>query len=319
MKETRREFLKMSGLVLSGGLFGSISNGCQTKTSERQKGVNRKVFKYSMCNESMKELPWEKQCEIVAGAGYQGIEIAPFTLVKEGVQEISQAQRKAMLHTIQTTGLRCSGLHWLLAPPPRGLHFTTPEKTVRQKSVAYLDQLIDFCGDLGGEVMIFGSPKQRNTLGIPVQEAKKYFAEGLAAVADHAQQRNVKILVEHLDHTQTDVVNTLAEAKEIVDMVNHPAIQMMFDFHNTKDESEPFEVLIKRYFSSIFHVHVQEMDGEYLGKGNAVNDYVKGFQTLKDLDYEHWVSLEVFDFNPGGEVIAKESMKVLKQIEAKLS
>jgi sugar phosphate isomerase/epimerase len=61
-----------------------------------------------------------------------------------------------------------------------------------------------------------------------------------------------------------------------------------------------------------------EMDGTYLGTGNAVNDYVKAFQTLKDLGYQHWVSLEVFDFSPGGEKIANESMGILKQIESKL-
>nr|MBC8186144.1 sugar phosphate isomerase/epimerase [candidate division KSB1 bacterium] len=251
-------------------------------------------------------------------ADYKGVEIASFTLVKEGVQELTQTDRKGLLKTMKDNGLQCAGLHWLLAPPPQGLHFTTPDDKVRKKTVAYLDALIDFCADLEGEMLIFGSPKQRNTVGISTDEAKKYFAEGLASVADHAQQRGVKVLLEHLDHTQTDVVNTLAEAKAIVDEVNHPAIQMMFDFHNTADETEPFDVLIKKFYDNIFHVHVQEMDGKHLGQGNAANDFVKAFQLLKDLDYKRWVSLEVFDFAPGGKAIAEESMKVLKQIEAKL-
>ena len=154
---------------------------------------------------------------------------------------------------------------------------------------------------------------------LTVQDAKKHFADGLAKVADHAQKRDVKILIEHLGSEQTDVVNTLAEAMEVARMVNHPAIQIMFDFHNTPDETEPLDVLIKRYYKNIYHVHVQEMDGKHLGKGNAVNDYVKSFQLLKDLKYDKWVSLEVFDFSPGGKTIAQESMKVLKEIEAKLT
>jgi len=138
-------------------------------------------------------------------------------------------------------------------------------------------------------------------------------------VADHAQQRDVKILIEPLDTSQTDVVNTMAEAVELVEKINHPSIQTMFDFHNTPNETEPFHVLIQKYFKYIQHVHVQEMDGRYLGTGNAVNEYVQAFQTLKDLGYNKWISLEVFDFSPGGKVIAEESMKILKQIEAKLS
>ncbi|MBN2314277.1 MAG: sugar phosphate isomerase/epimerase, partial [Sedimentisphaerales bacterium] len=139
-------------------------------------------FKYAMCNESMAELSWAEQCRIIGNAGYQGVEIAAFTLVKEGVQEISPAKRKEMVSTMKRAGIECVGLHWLLAPPPKGLHFTTPDAAVRRKTMAYFNELIDFCGDLGGEVMIFGSPKQRNTQGIPVKEAKKYFADGLAEV-----------------------------------------------------------------------------------------------------------------------------------------
>jgi sugar phosphate isomerase/epimerase len=60
------------------------------------------------------------------------------------------------------------------------------------------------------------------------------------------------------------------------------------------------------------------MGGKHLGTGTAVNDYVKAFQTLKDLRYNKWVSLEVFDFKPGGRRIAEESMQTLKQIESKL-
>ncbi len=312
----RRNFLKLSGTILGTATVGSLIEACSKAEKVAQKPWTG--FKYAMCNESMQKLPWAEQCQIIASAGFKAVEIAPFTLVQNGVEEISAEKRQELLKTIKENGLVCAGLHWLLAPPPHGLHFTTPDATIRQKSVAYLNALIDFCGDLEGEVMIFGSPKQRKTEGISVTDAKKYFAEGLAAVAEHAQQRGVKILVEHLDHTQTDVVNTLAEAKALVDEVNRPAIQMMFDFHNTPDETEPFHVLIEKFYKNIEHVHVQEMDGKYLGTGNAVTDFVQGFQTLKNLGFDKWVSLEVFDFTPGGKVIAEESMKVLKKIEANL-
>jgi sugar phosphate isomerase/epimerase len=219
---------------------------------------------------------------------------------------------------MDSAGLECVGLHWLLAPPPKGLHLTTPDVAVRRRTVTYLGELIDFCGDLGGSYMIFGSPKQRNAKGIPVEEAKKHFAEGLASVADHAQQRGVKILIEPLGTRTTAVVNPMAEATELAQRVDHPAIQGMFDFNNTPDETEPFDVLIRKHFKRIRHVHVQEQGGKHLGTGTAVNDYVKAFQTLKDLRYDKWVSLEVFDFAPGGKVIAEESMAALKQIESKL-
>ncbi len=273
-----------------------------------------------MCNESMQGLAWEEQCDLVAQAGYRGIEIAPFSLVKEGVEEISPGARKAMVDSMEKAGIECAGLHWLLSPPPPGLHFTTPEAGIRQKTLGYFRKLVDFCGDLGGKVMIFGSPKGRSTEGkISVEEAKKYFREGLIKVADHAKERGVKILIEALGRNQTDVVNTTEEAMAIVKTSNHPAIQTLFDFHNTVDERLSFVEIIDRYYPFIHHVHVMEMDGKYLGSGNGAADYLSAFQLLKDRGFDQWVSLEVFDFSPGPLTIARESMKTLKTIESRLN
>ena len=313
---TRRDVLKVGAGVLGGAAFAGLAGGCEE--GQMCKGKKWEGFKYSMCNESMKELSWERQCEIIGSAGYTGVEIAPFTLVEQGVEEISAEKRAEMVKVMKDAGIECVGLHWLLSPPPKGLHFTTADKQVRARTVGYLDSLIDFCGDMGGEVMIFGSPNQRSAKGMPVSEANKNFADGLAKVADHAKSRGVMILLEPLDKSQTDVVNTTAEAMEIVRAINHPNIKTMFDFHNTVDESLGFSDLIRKYYAHIYHVHVMEMDGRHLGTGTAVNDYVPAFKTLRELGYDRWVSLEVFDFTPGGERIANESMKVLKEIERKV-
>lgn len=313
---SRRDFIKASGNILGAAALSGLTLSCHKNEAIHEKWAG---FKYSICNESMTESSWAEQCRIVSDAGYRGIEIAAYTLVKEGVQEITPTRRKEMVSVMKDAGLECAGLHWLLAPPPKGLHFTTPDTEVRRKTVAYLNTLIDFCGDLGGSCMVFGSPKQRDTRGISVEQAKKYFAEGLVSVADHAQNRGIEILIEPLGQRATDVINTLAEASEMMERINHPAIKMMFDFNNTVDETEPFDVLLRKHYKNIHHVHVQEMGGKHLGMGNAVNDYVKAFQVLKDMRYNHWISLEVFDFSPGGKTIANESMKTLKQIEGKLT
>lgn len=316
-KCSRRGFVKTAVDVLAASSMFEMTLGCKKK--EMRPSARWTGFKYAMCNESMGQLSWAEQCQIVSEAGYKGIEVAPYTLVAQGVQEIAPARRRQMVSTMKDAGIECVGLHWLLSPPPKGLHFTTPDPAVRQKTTAYLHQLIDFCGDISGPYMIFGSPKQRSTMGIPVGQAKKHFAEGLAEVAGHAQERGVRILIEPLGKGATDVVNTLAQAFELAKRVDHAAIKIMFDFHNTTDETEPFDVLLKKYFEHIHHVHVQEMDGKHLGTGMAVDDYVKAFQLLKDLKYNKWISLEVFDFSPGGKTIAEESMRTLRQIESKLT
>lgn len=309
----RRNFIKTSALALGSlGLAGASACGSRN-TSEN-------IFKYALCSEILKELSWAEQCEITGKAGFKGIELAPFTLVKESVDEISSAARQQMVQDMKNAGIVCPGFHWLFVPPPKGLHFTTPDNQLRQKSVDYLIKLIEFCGDLGGEVMVFGSPAQRGTTGgISVQEATDYFADGLAKVAGLARDRNITILVEPLPGKGTDVVNTMEEALQIVNKVNHPNIATMFDFHNSVDETEPFTDLIRKYYRYIHHVHVQNMDGSLIKPDNIPEELIRIFKLLKELNYKKWISVEVFDFTPGGKFIAEESMKTFLEIEKRIS
>ena len=314
----RREFIKASLGTVSVAALGSLGIHCggQQQPQKAEAEVQWQGFKFAMCNECMMDLPWAEQCKIISDAGYTGVEIAAFTLVQESVNELSPENRRELVQVMDDHGLENIGLHWLLAPPPEGLHFTTPDQAVRAATVQYLADLVDFCADTNGKVMIFGSPNQRNTVGISVEEAKKNFADGLAQVADHAQDRDVKILVETLDSSQTDVVNTMAESLEIVNTVNHPAIGTMFDYHNTLDETDSLEKLVRDYFDHIDHIQIQEIDGRHLGTGDARVTFVDSFKALRELNYDKWISLEIFDFAPGGKVIAEESMEVLKALEA---
>jgi sugar phosphate isomerase/epimerase len=225
-----------------------------------------------------------------------------------------------MVRDMKNAGIVCPGFHWLFVPPPKGLHFTTPDNQLRQKSVDYLVKLIEFCGDLGGEVMIFGSPAQRGSSGgISAEEATGFFADGLAKVADLAKDRNITILVEPLPGKDTDVVNTMEEALQVVNKVNHPNIATMFDFHNSVDETEPFTDLIRKYNRYIHHVHVQNMNGTLITSDNIPEELIRVFKLLKELKYNKWISVEVFDFTPGGKFIAEESMKTFLEIEKRIS
>jgi D-psicose/D-tagatose/L-ribulose 3-epimerase len=272
-------------------------------------------FKYAICNEMFEKLDFAGQCRMIRAAGFQGIEIAPFTLAGD-LDEISAARRREMRAIIISEGLQFAGLHWLLITP-KWLHLTTADQGVRQKSWDYFLRLIDFCSDLGGGVMVLGSPKQRASQGNTKIEALRNLREGLARVAPHAAERGCVIAIEELPGKDTDVVNTLQEAVEIVRELRSPAIQTMFDFHNTTDEHEAADVLVRRYFHYIRHVHINEMDGRHPGTGNM--NFLPVFNVLVELKYKGWVSLEVFDFSPGPERILRETMTFLRGLEEKLA
>ncbi|MGB9606310.1 MAG: sugar phosphate isomerase/epimerase family protein, partial [Bryobacteraceae bacterium] len=150
-----------------------------------------------------------------------------------------------------------------------------------------------------------------STGGLSPADAKKHFVEGLAGLAEHAAQRGVTVLVEALSPDQTDVVTSLAEAVEVVNTINHPAIRTMFDTHNAVAETEPHDVLVDRYFDLIRHVHVNEMDGRRPGLGDY--DFKPVLRVLKRRNYQGWVSLEAFDFTGGPDKVVEESLRYLEQ------
>jgi sugar phosphate isomerase/epimerase len=170
------------------------------------------------------------------------------------------------------------------------------------------------CADLGdGGVMVFGSPQQRSTTGgLTREQATRKYIQGLASVAPQAEARGVTVLVEALPVGQSDVVQTLAEAVSIVQEINSPGVRTMFDVHNAIDEAEAHTVLVERYFEYIRHVHVHELDGRHCGTSNY--DFGPLLATLLRLNYQHWVSLEAFDFKPGGTRIAQESIAHLRSV-----
>jgi sugar phosphate isomerase/epimerase len=274
-------------------------------------------FRHSICNEVYQGWAFHDACKSIRSIGYGGIEIAPFTLA-ESPRAISMDQRRQYRGIISSEGLRFVGLHWLMVSP-KGLHVTTPDTALREKSWAHIRDLIDLCADLGdGGVMVFGSPQQRSTTdGSTREEATRRYEDGLASVAGHAMERGVTILVEALPLNQSNVVTSLDEAVEIVRRIASPAVRTMFDSHNAVDETEPHAALVDRYFDLIRHVHVNETDGKHCGQGSY--DFKPVFEVLRRRNYTGWVSLEAFDFTPGAERIAAESLRYLESEIAKLS
>jgi len=195
---------------------------------------------------------------------------------------------------------------------------TTPDAELRSRSWQHIRDLVDLCADLGPNgVMVFGSPKQRSTTGgLTRAEATRNYIDGLAGVAPHACARGVTILVEALPANQADVILSLEEAAGIVREIANPAVQTMFDVHNAVDEADPHDVLVERYFPLIRHVHVNEIDGKHCGAGDY--DFKPVLSMLRKLGYGGWVSLEAFDFSPGAERLANESLRHLESEIAKL-
>ncbi|MFC1525765.1 sugar phosphate isomerase/epimerase family protein [Candidatus Latescibacterota bacterium] len=268
-------------------------------------------MKFGTCNEYFEDWTLEKVFGYAAQIGYDGVEVAPFTLAPS-VEEISAARRGAIRRAAEKAGVDIIGLHWLLLSP-EGLYVNHVDDEIRNRTRDYFKALIQFCGEIGGEVMIIGSPKQRNVQdGWDYNETWARTRQVFEDCLELAEANGVYLCIEPLSAEQTNFLSTAEEARRFVAEINHPHFQTMVDVCSGSTEAIPVEQLLRESAPHLYHVHVN--DANKRGPGFGDTDFVSVIRTLKELDYQRYVSVEVFDFEPDPRTIAAESLGYLKGI-----
>ena len=269
-------------------------------------------MKFAICQELFEDTSWEEQCRIIAEVGYTGIEVAPFSIA-DNLADVSDQTLQQMKQTAADAGLEIIGLHWLLAKT-EGLHLTSADADVRRATAAYLQLLASTCAKLGGRVLVFGSPFQRNLQdGVSLPQAMEFAAEVFRAAMPTFAEHNVVLCMEPLTTKETDFINTCAEAVELMKLVDHPSFVLHQDVKAMLGaETDSIPELIHRHKDICGHFHVN--DTNLLGPGMGETDYRPILKALQDARYDGWISVEVFDYSPGAEKIAKKSLQYMQRV-----
>jgi sugar phosphate isomerase/epimerase len=266
-------------------------------------------MKFAICNELFEGWRFEDVCRFVKAIGYDGLELAPFTLATP-ISHLPAADRQALRRMADDAGLEIVGLHWLLAKTT-GLHVTSPDPAVRRRTAQYLGELAAACRDLGGHLMVFGSPQQRSIgPGVSREDAFRYATDTFQRAMPAVAAAGVVLCMEPLTTDETDFVNTCAEAIELIDAVDHPSFVLHLDVKAMSSEPTAVPDLIRAYAGRAGHFHAN--DPNRLGPGFGETDFGPIFRALSDAGYDRWVSVEVFDFSPGPQLIARRSLEYMK-------
>jgi len=274
--------------------------------------------KYAICNETFTEngspWTWERMLELLGSLGYHGVEVAPFTLA-DSVTEIDAQRRRDLRKSAQAAGVPVIGLHWLLVKPA-GLYITTPDDAVRNRTADYFVELIRFCADLGGTVMVLGSPKQRNLLpGITKERALGYAQGVFERILPEAARCGVTVAIEPLTPRETNFINTAEDGIELIERLKHPNFRLHLDVKAMSgSETRPLPEVLTSSAKYLHHVHAN--DPNLLGPGMGEVDHRPIVRALKEIGYKGYLSVEVFDYRPGPETIARQSINYLRQVMA---
>ncbi len=272
-------------------------------------------FRYAICNETFGDWPLAKACDTAAACGYGGIEIAPFTLARLAT-DIPAAHRGEIRRTIARAGLECVGLHWLLAHT-EGFHVAHPDPEVRDRTVAYLGETARLCRDLGGRVLVFGSPQRRSLLpGVSADEALGHIREVFTRLVPVLETTDTVVALEPLAPSETDVLTTAAETCRLIEAIGSPHVRLHLDVKAMATEPTPTPEIIRASAPYLEHFHAN--DENLQGPGFGVIDFLPIFQALDEVSYAGWVSVEVFDYSPGADRLARESIAYMRRVEAAL-
>lgn len=272
-------------------------------------------MRFAICQELYEGWDWERQCATSAALGYTGLEVAPFTLAPL-ITDVPVSRLHEMRSTAERHGMEIIGLHWLLAKTT-GFHLTTDDAAMRSATGEYLAALARACHELGGKVLVLGSPMQRNLAqGVSRDTGMERAAEVIRMALPALDECGVDLCIEPLTTLETNFLTSCSEAVELIERIGHPHVLLHQDVKAMLGEGTPLPDLIHRFAKHVGHFHVN--DSNLLGPGMGETDYHPIFEALAKTGYSRWVSVEVFDYKPGAEFIARSSIEYMRKILADL-
>jgi sugar phosphate isomerase/epimerase len=261
-------------------------------------------MRLALCNEVLRDLTFPAQCAFAKAVGYDGLEIAPFTLAAEP-HRLTGAEAAVLRRTVEDHGLAVTGLHWLLVTP-QGLSITSADAGIRSRTRDVLLGLLDLCAGLGGRVMVHGSPAQRQVAdGQCEAQAFGHARDLFAALAPEAEARGIVYCIEPLAPPDNRFITTLAEAARLVGAVGHPAFRTMIDTSAAAaHEAEPVADLVRRWVPTGLIAHVQLNDANRRGPGEGRDRFAPVLRALAETRYAGDIAIEPFIYEPDGPACA---------------
>jgi sugar phosphate isomerase/epimerase len=264
----------------------------------------------AICNKTFPGRKIEEVLQFAGEIGYDGVEIDPYTLASN-VDRIGNAERRGIRRAAGAAGLEVVGIHSVTKSPESQICINHPDESIRSSTVEHLADLISFCSDIGGKILVFGGSNERRVHpDLTPGQSWNLAVDSFRQILDTAEGEGVEVCLEPLSHRLTDFVTTAADAMRMVEEIDHPNFRMMLDVRSATDDERPIPDLVRMSAKYLSHFHANDDNGRGPGYGGA--DYAAISGALREIGYDGYLSVEIFDIQEDPRTVARESLSFLR-------
>ena len=289
----RREF----GQLMVGGAAGTMMSGAHEQTVEAAGGDRFSVMLWTL----EKQAPVERCIEIVAAAGYQGVElVGEFT-------NWSATDTRQMMKKMRSLGLVFDAMSGVKAG------FAVAAET--DAFLAQLEEQIRWAGVLRCPQIILLSGRR-----VEGEDQRRTAVENLKRAAEMAAKSEVEIVIEPIDPLENPTIylTSVSEGFEIVRAVNSKTVKVLYDFYHEQRSYGNLIEKLEKNVEWVGLVHIADVPGRH-EPGTGEIDYGNIFRKLAELKYGGVMAMEYY---PTGDaetslkkqrVAAEEALRAARQ------
>ena len=216
-----------------------------------------------------------------AELGFEGMELSI-----KGPEELSERELGILLnHYGLELAAIASGRIYL----DEKATLSDPEPEARLRVVERLTRLIDLAATFGAPVIV-GLLEADCLIEGDRSKTTQALVTSMQQVAEHACRRGIDVLLEAINRYETPLLNTAAQAIDVVHRVGSPNVKVLLDVFHMNIEELSIAEAIRSAGDRLGHLHVA--DSNRLAPGMGHVDFAEIAAALGDIGYQGWVSGE---------------------------
>jgi protein FrlC len=196
----------------------------------------------------------------------------------------------------------------------------SPNQTIRQDSVSYIQDSIETAAALGSPVV---SVCPGHTLfGQSIEDGLGRLSESLSAVAEFAARYKIRVAIEPADKYETNLLPTCAAALELANKLGYKNLGVLIDNGHAHVVGESAAEAARSLGDKLFHVHIDDNDGlrdQHLVPGEGNFDFPPFITALREAGYTGFLGVELgWDYTIDPDSAAQLTFERMNKIEAQM-